>query len=314
MNKNSMGYWLPPLVSAVSAQVAPFFKIPKTTIAQVPLPLLQLSRIDYSSLTETTIKIVNEWAKKAFGLNQNAPDGYFIKTGTYSSKYDFRNAKVTDPKEILEIGEYLLYIQHQACLMAGPLAVPSIYGVSTCREWVVRSFISDQKQEGDQESARSIKVMDSDRPLCSGAQIYHGLQLRNELRVFVDFDTCEVLGIFMYWDPGVMKQRFGHEQDADEPDKIHDYIIYSAFEQELKERFEQTKDLVTGKIRELLPSIRLRGQWSIDIMEQNVGDQFGSGDFYIIDMALAQNSAFYDRIPKELRRPEEEKWLPEIKK
>lgn len=44
-NRNSMGYWLPPLVQAVKQQ--DFFKIPQTKVLKVPLPLLQLTRMEY---------------------------------------------------------------------------------------------------------------------------------------------------------------------------------------------------------------------------------------------------------------------------
>ena len=46
----------------------------------------------------------------------------------------------------------------------------------------------------------------------------------------------------------------------------------------------------------------MKGQWSIDIMQ--VGNEF-----YLIDMALAENSFYYDRVPKELRNPTPENWL-----
>ena len=41
----------------------------------------------------------------AFGVNVD--EQYFIKTGTYSSKYDFRNAVVKGAEEVRELGEYL---------------------------------------------------------------------------------------------------------------------------------------------------------------------------------------------------------------
>ena len=124
-NPNSMGKWLPQLVAA--NQNLGFFKIPNTVVAKVPLPILQLSHLEYASLTEATKKIVKDWAKEVFRLDERSTNGYFIKTGTYSSKFDFRNAKVTDPNEINEIGEYLTFIQFQALQMAGPLCMPCIY-------------------------------------------------------------------------------------------------------------------------------------------------------------------------------------------
>lgn len=35
-------------------------------------------------------------------------------------------------------------------------------------------------------------------------------------------------------------------------------------------------------------------------------------DFWFIDMALAENSAFYECVPECLRKPVEENWLPKI--
>lgn len=173
MNPNSISHWLP----AISAAVAKhgFFKIPETKIAKVPMPVLQLSRLDYETLNPSTLKIVDEWAMRAFDLNVHKT--YFIKTGTYSSKFDFRNAKVTGEQEVRELGEYLLFIQNQAVCMASPLNTPAIYGVSTTNEWAVREYIEDKEDN---------------------SHIYKGLPLHTEYRVFVDFDTDEILGIAPY--------------------------------------------------------------------------------------------------------------------
>lgn len=277
-NPNSMGHWLPALVEA--ARDVEGLRIPETTIARVPLPILQLTRCEYMTLTPTTKRIVDEWAKEVFGLK--ASGDYFIKTGTYSSKFDFRNVRVNDSKEINELGEYLLFIHFQALQMASPLCRPCIYGVSTTNEWVVRRFIPDTEN----------------RPT-----IYKGLPLRTEYRVFVDCDTDEVLGIHPYWDPEVMKSKF---DSASDPDSLHDAITYRAAEPELMRTYEANKDRVAALAAALLPNLDLAGQWSIDIMQD--GD-----DLWLIDMALAENSAFYrETVPAALMRPSEEHWMPEL--
>lgn len=184
MNPNSMGHWLPSLIDGIQKQN--FFKVPKTKVIKVPLTLLQLSRMEYSDLTSGTKDILDRFCFQAFELDETK--NYFIKTGTYSSKFDFRNAKVTGAKEVRELGEYLLFIQNQAVIMAGYLTTPTIYGVSTTNEWVVREFIEDVE---------------------SCPCIYKGLPLHTEYRVFVDFDEDVVLGMTPYWDPAVMKHRFG---------------------------------------------------------------------------------------------------------
>lgn len=281
MNPNSMGHWLPALVKGVKGST--FFKIPATRIMKVPITLLQLSRTEYAQLTQTTRSIIDRYCMKAFQLDETKD--YFIKTGTHSSKFDFRNAHVHGAQEVRELGEYLMYIQFQASMMAGPLTGISIYGVSTTNEWVVREFIKDKE---------------------ANPMIYKGMPLHTEYRLFVDFDTNNVIGMNPYWDPNVMKQRFGNEPDKDSLHNIHDYVIYLAHEKTLMSRYETNKERVKAELQQLLPNIDLTGQWSVDIMQN--GD-----DFWIIDMALAADSALAECVPKGLLKKPEENWLPIIR-
>ena len=283
MNPNSMGYWFPALEKAVMQQ--DFFKVPETKIIKVPLPILQLTHLDYFSLTPTTLHIVDAWAREAFELDENKT--YFIKTGTYSSKFDFRNAKVTSPAEVREIGQYLLFIHAQALAMAhydlSGRNQPCIYGVSTTNEWVVREYIEDKENLP-----------------C----IYHGMPLHTEYRAFIDFDTDELIGIVPYWDSESMKKRFSQGSDADTADMKHDYIIYCKEEERLQKTFDANKNMLAEKLKDIIPDIDLKGQWSLDIMQN--GDEF-----WIIDMALAANSAVVNRLPVKLEAPEEN-WLPDL--
>ena len=279
MNPNSIGKWFPALVTAVQKQS--YFKIPATRIIEVPITLLQLSRCDYQGLTPATISIVDRYCQKAFHLDTSKE--YFVKTGTYSSKFDFRNAHVFGEKEVKELGEYLLFIHFLSCQMAAPKD-KSIYGVATTTEWVVREYIPDKE---------------------NNPTIYKGMPLHTEFRIFVDFDTQKIIGVSPYWEPEIMKQRFGHEQDADSPHQIHDYIIYTAHEETLMNRYHQHVDAVCAHIEEMLPDIPLSGQWSIDVM-------MNGEDMWIIDMALAQNSALISCVPKNLLRPSKECWMPAL--
>ncbi len=279
-NQNSMGYWLPRIVDAVDSQG--FFKIPKTTIIKVPLTMLQLTRCDYMQLTPTTLAIVDQFCQRVFDLKED--EEYFIKTGTYSSKYDFRNAHVKGAKEVRELGEYLLFIHFQALQMASPLSQPVIYGVSTTNEWVVREFIQDKE---------------------NNPCIYNGMPLHTEYRVFVDFDTKEVLGVNPYWDPKIMKDRFSKGSDASQNKMKHDYVVYSMHEQKLMERYNQNVQNIVDKMEYLIHDINLPGQWSIDIMQN--GD-----DFYLIDMAGAANSALSHCVPKNKLMQNPENWIPEL--
>ena len=71
----------------------------------------------------------------------------------------------------------------------------------------------------------------------------------------------------------------------------------------LEKTYNDNLDKVKEMVQELLENnVEMEGQWSIDIMQ--TGDKF-----YLIDMAVAENSFYYDRVPKELRKPSKENWL-----
>ena len=253
------------------------FKIPDTKIVKVPLSLLQLGRVfEYGELTPTTFKIINEYCKKVFELDLNST--YFIKNGVFSSKFDFRNAKVITPQEVAEIGQYLFYVHQQACQMASLLNNKSIYGCGTTTEWVVREYIETPVKE----------------------TIYMGLPLNTEYRVFVDFDTKTILSDNPYWNKEVMNKRFEENRNSHD---VHDVITYNMASERLEKTYKENINKVRDMVQELLDNnIEMTGQWSIDIMQ--VEDSF-----YLIDMALAENSFYYNSVPKELRKPTTEKWL-----
>lgn len=80
---------------------------------------------------------------------------------------------------------------------------------------------------------------------------------------------------------------------------------YKDGEEALMRRYHENKDSVVDHIREILPQLDLHGQWSIDVMQNG-------NDFHLIDMAIAENSAFYNCVPEQLRRPSAEDWMPKI--
>ena len=131
------------------------------------------------------------------------------------------------------------------------------------------------------------------------------MSLHTEYRVFVDCETKRVIGFIPYWDPEGMKNRFGHQSDADNPHNIHDYMIFKAHEDTLMDRYYANIDLVLQEVEKLLPGLDLPGQWSLDIMQNGE-------DFWLIDMGLAEQSTFREVIPKALRRPMKEEWLPNL--
>lgn len=265
---NTMSNWLFAIKEVVDK--TQFFKIPKTRIIKVPLALLQSTRVyDFRELSPLSLEIINRFACRVFDLDLEKD--YFIKTGTFSSKFDFRNAKVTKGQEVSELGSYLWYIQSQANQMASPLNNKVIYGVSSNNEWVVREFIDDKE---------------------NNPTIYNGLPLHTEYRVFVDFDKEEIIGISPYWHPEVMKENFLDIGVSAPIQKNHDYINYINHEETLMNRYEENKSLVISEVSKLLKDCKLKGQWSIDIMQNG-------SDYWLIDMARASESALSECVPKE---------------
>lgn len=268
---NTMSNWLFALKDVVDK--TEFFKIPKTRIIKVPLALLQSTRVyEFGDLSPLSLEIINRYAQNVFALDTDKD--YFIKTGTFSSKFDFRNAKVTKGQEVLELGSYLWFITHQASQFASPLNNKVVYGVSSNNEWVVREFIDDVE---------------------NNPTIYNGLPLHTEYRVFVDFDTEEIIGISPYWHPEVMKENFLDIGVSAPIQKNHDYINYINHEETLMKRYKENKDLVVSEVLKLLKDCKLNGQWSIDIMQND-------SDFWLIDMARASESALSECVPKEKLR------------
>jgi len=280
LDPNTMSKWLPPIIEANKRDK--FFKIPETSIIQVPVSMLQLSRIDYELINDITKEILNLYCREIFKLDKNKE--YFVKTGTFSSKFDFRNAHVCK-NEVNAIGEYLLFLSNQAVCMAGPACKPSIYGVSSNNEWVVREYIPDAE----------------DNPC-----IYKGLPLRTEYRVFIDCDAKEVLGVVDYWDRDLLKKRFSQYEDANSPHSIHDYIVIEKHREVMDRRFSENKVMIENKVKDLLKNLSLKGQWSLDIMQNGK-------DFYIIDMGIAYNSALKDKLPENIViKNFENSWLPKL--
>lgn len=275
MNPISMGFWLQPLVEGLYGNK--FFKVPDTKILHVPITMLQLTRLGFETLNPVTKEIVNRYCKKVFHLDEHGD--YFIKTGTYSSKYEFRNAHIHEPKEVDEMGEYFLLLNHLTCSMAAPTNNRSFYGANTTNEWVVREYIKDKE---------------------SNPTIYNGLPLHTEYRVFVDFDTKEILGVSPYWRSDVMKGKF---KEVSSPQERHDYVVYLMHEDVLNKRYNESVQTVLNELKKVITHVELSGQWSVDVMRN--GD-----DYYIIDMALAEHSALNDCVPKNLLRAYPQQWLP----
>ena len=246
-NPNSIGNWFPEIVEANGKASCPF-EIPKTQIWKLPIELAQFIRLEYSETTQRSRELFNKMIFDKFNLSDDTE--YFIKTGTFSSKFEFRNAHV-NKGEAKEMGEYFQVINNFA------MQVGAGHSIEVC----VREYIQDIE---------------------NNPTIYSGMPLRTEFRVFVDFNSNQIIGIVPYWNPIVMKRAFSSEFA---PDTIkQDYRTYCNHESKLMKEYNEYLSLIKKKVRKLIPHVNLNGKYSIDIMKNGK-------DFYLIDMATMETSA-----------------------
>lgn len=111
------------------------------------------------------------------------------------------------------------------------------------------------------------------------ACIYNGLPLRPEFRVFYDFDKRKILYTANYWDWDYCYAAIARNTT--------DRIIYESTHPYILDFYEKHVCLVEEKIAEI--NVDLVGKWSIDIMYDEISDAY-----YLIDMALAEQSAYWD--------------------
>lgn len=123
--------------------------------------------------------------------------------------------------------------------------------------------------------------------------IYNGLPLQPEFRVFYDFDAKKVLYSVNYWDYDYV---YPHLYDAT------DKIVFASQKEKLEHIFSERREEVEKLISDHMPNVEgLSGQWSVDILLDC------EGTFWLIDMAVAQRSAYWHEV-EDARKAEEEKY------
>lgn len=109
--------------------------------------------------------------------------------------------------------------------------------------------------------------------------IYEGMPLRTEFRVFYDFDEKKAIGVANYWHPKYMEGS-GRLTERDSE-------VYASNKARINDTFDILKTGVVHDVSSLCDNIDLQGKWSVDIM-------FDNGTFWLIDMALMNQSALVD--------------------
>lgn len=118
--------------------------------------------------------------------------------------------------------------------------------------------------------------------------IYSGLPLRSEFRVFYDFDLKKVLFTANYWD---YDNVYEHLYD------VTDKIIFDHEWERLESTFKEKKDMVEELVAEHMARVEgLSGPWSVDLMMTE------AGEMYLIDMAVAEQSTYWEFRPGNERK------------
>ena len=295
-NPTSIGNWLPPLIKAHRQTNNPALHIPTTRTVRLDHELAQYLRVEFSDTNKLSQHIFDAYLFNELKLDDT---DYFIKTGTFSGKFQFANAHCTEPDEI---GQYFHVINNFAMSV----------GAGETVDLAIRDYIPDTRE--------------------TTPTIYNGMPLRCEYRLFIDFgdnpeahnhteptrraayahkfadphedtDNCpaHIMGITHYWHRRVMRQHFAMLNNPEFAGysgiNPQDAATYRACEAELDAQFDQHLDSVRAGAEELLPGMYaegFRGQWSMDVMV-NAADT-GEVVLYLIDMALMCESALSDEL------------------
>ena len=244
-NPNNISYWYPKIKDCG-------ILVPYTYIATVPEEVVKACFMEGKKQQECIDTIYN-WVKNELmpAIPRTLRGLLFIKNGAFSNKFDFSTALAR--YNALDLTRSMIEINY-ASLM---------YETGGNTEIAIRNRIPHYP----------------DVDPC----IYNGMPLRNEYRIFYDFDTHRTLYIVNYWD-------WEYCHDAIAEYNITDKIIYESVYPKLSEHYEvnkyQVMQLVDDKMKN---ATDMTGIWSIDIMEAN--DQL-----WLIDMAVAEQSVYWDPV------------------
>ena len=118
--------------------------------------------------------------------------------------------------------------------------------------------------------------------------IYNGLPFRPEYRVFYDFDRKKPVFTVDYWDKGYVYENL-HD--------LTDKIVYDAWYGFVRQRYDANWKTVQRLVSKAMEQVDgLSGCWSVDVMQDE------SGGLWLIDMAVAEMSAYWDRRPEEYKQ------------
>lgn len=112
--------------------------------------------------------------------------------------------------------------------------------------------------------------------------IYNGLKLNTEFRVFYDFDNKQIMDIINYWDYDTMESNL-------KTTSMEDYNSFLNVGKIIENDFNSLKSSLHDLVTNTFCEINLDGKWSVDFL-------WDGNNFRLIDMAIAEQSYYYDKI------------------
>lgn len=240
---NNVSYWFPKVADCG-------IKVPKTFVKEIPVELFGHLFIDHP---EEDIDCIYNWVKNE--LMPSIPDDLrgliFIKNGAFSNKFDFSTCSIRC--NALDIARSIAEINY-ASLM---------FDTGGNTEIVIREQIPYNK--------------------ANTPTIYNGMPLRNEYRVFYDFDNHKALYIVNYWDYDYCNESISRNYT--------DKIIYNHVYDSLNKHFLVNQGRVMKMVDVKMKDVEgLSGIWSIDLLEDD------NKELWLIDMAIGNRSAYWDPV------------------
>lgn len=219
--------------------------VPESVIIPVPDEIVECFFMERKTDEDTVYQFVKEQVLPR--IPKEFAPLVFVKNGTFSNKYDFRSC-VTHP-DALDIARSIIDINYMALL----------YGADGCTELVFRKHVRDDGKH---------------------YEIYGGMPLQPEFRVFYDFDRRKVLYTANYWDWDYCHDTIAHQS-------MTDGLVYEKAYEEIEKFYETQKDDVARIAGDVLKDVKLDGKWSVDFM-------YADGKYWLIDMATAEKSAYWE--------------------
>lgn len=235
-------------------------QVPDTLIFEVPE---HVTRAFWMERQDEDRAIVADWLKDIYPqIKEMAHPYVFLKNGNFSNKFEAKDC-IARAFTLGQVVEAVININYTSMM----------FGAGGVNELVVREFIGFNQHEIP----------------C----IYDGLPFRPEYRVFYDFDKHEVLYSVNYWDWDYCYKRIS--------DNATDKLIFERFYPVIEHQFKWFQQDVENLVAEAMKDVTgLSGQWSVDIMQKSIDNNtdtivpmLNPDNYWLIDMAIAQNSAYW---------------------